>query len=244
MDGLTGAEHGRLNFRWGRIASCLQRLLAPEFSRDEMAALGKLVIPTNDRFEGSPLLPLTRFSTEVQANALWERAAIELMERKVGPVEIRTDIDGIFEELALNAAQHSRSPGNYAMLEVDGAQRRRTLRQTGGEIVYTLGVSDDGIGIPASLRNNPLYADIASDKDAILRATELDVTGTAEQRGAGLHYVMERVRAYRGELVIISGYGLLTVANGAEPAVRDLSDAGELYHHGTAVLLALPFPAV
>lgn len=131
MDGLTGAEHGRLNFRWGRIASCLQRLLAPEFSRDEMAALGKLVIPTNDRFEGSPLLPPTRFSTEVQANALWERAAIELMERKVGPVEIRTDIDGIFEELALNAAQHSRSPGNYAMLEVDGAQRQRTLRQTG-----------------------------------------------------------------------------------------------------------------
>lgn len=105
-------------------------------------------------------------------------------------------------------------------------------------------MSDDGIGIPASLRNNPLYAGIASDKDAILRATELDVTGTTEPRGAGLHHVMERVRAYRGELVIISGYGLLTVANGAEPAVRDLSDAGELYHHGTAVLLALPFPAV
>ena len=64
MDGLTGAEHGRLNFRWGRIASCLQRLLAPEFSRDEMAALGKLVIPANDHFQGSPLLPPTRFSTE------------------------------------------------------------------------------------------------------------------------------------------------------------------------------------
>lgn len=244
MDGLTSAEHGRLNFRWGRVATCLQRLLVPEFSRDEMATLARRAIPTNDRFQGSPLLPPTRFSTENQANALWERAAIELMECKVGPVEIRMDIDGIFEELALNAAQHSRSPGNYAMLEVDGAQRRRTMRRTGGEIVYTLGVSDDGIGIPTSLRNNPLYADIASDRDAILRATELDVTGTAEQRGAGLHHVMERVRAYRGELVIISGYGLLTVENGAEPAVRDLSDTGDLYHHGTAVLLALPFPAV
>ena len=243
MDGLTGADDSRLNFRWGRMASCLRQLLTPEFSAAEIAELERQVIPTNDRFQGSELLPLTQFSSENQANALWERVALTLIESGVGPPEVRTDVDGIFEELALNAAQHSRSPGNYAILEVDGAQRRRTMRQTGGEVVYVLGLSDAGIGIPTSLRENPLYAGIAEDKDAILRATELDVTGTAEPRGAGLYHVMERVRTYQGELMIISGDGLLTVESGGEPVTRDISASGDMYRHGTTVLLALPFPA-
>ncbi len=127
---------------------------------------------------------------------------------------------------------------------MDGQRRLRTARRSGGDILYVVGVSDGGVGIPESLRANPRYAHITSDKDAILRATELDVTGTAEQRGAGLHHVMERVRAYQGQLIILSGAGYLSVLSGGPPTVADLSDSREMYHHGTTVLVALSVPAL
>lgn len=118
-----------------------------------------------------------------------------------------------------------------------------SLRQSEGEILYVVGLSDGGTGIPNSLRQNPLYSAITSDKDAILRATDMDVTGTDQQRGAGLHHVMERVRAYKGELLIISGYGFLTSSSGGTPVVENLSENGHMYHHGTAILAVLPVPA-
>lgn len=223
------------------MASCLERLLEPEFSAAEIGQIIAYAWPTDSRFQGSELLPRTRFNTEDQASALWERVALALIDDGIGPVNVRTDVDAIFEELALNAAQHSRSPGAcYAMVEMD---RPQDAIASGGENIYVLGISDGGIGIPDSLRANPLYASIGSDKDAILRATEMDVSGTAEQRGAGLYHVMERVQAYQGELLIIAGYGLLTVSNGGEPTLIDLNDLDGIYRYGTTVMVALPFPS-
>ena len=229
----------------GRVANCLELLLAPHYSASELGRLITRVVSTTERIQGSPLLPMTRFRTEHQANAVWERVAMELDERGNGPGNVRTDVDSIFEELALNAAQHSHSKEQcYAIVEMDGQRRLRTARRSGGDILYVVGISDGGIGIPESLRANPRYAHIASDKDAILRATELDVTGTAEQRGAGLHHVMERVRAYQGQLIILSGAGYLSVLSGGTPTVADLSDSSEMYRHGTTVLVALSVPAL
>ena len=55
---------------------------------------------------------------------------------------------------------------------------------------------------------------------------------------------MERVRAYSGELLIISGYGFLRVSGGSDPMIDNLNEDGNLFHYGTAVLAALPVPAL
>lgn len=223
----------------------MERLLAPDFPATDLHWLMHRVLGTDDRIQGSEVLPPTRFRTEDEANAVWERVAIELDERGTGPSNVRTDVDAIFEELALNAAQHSQAQEMcYGLVEVDGHRRQRPLRRSDGELLYVVGLSDGGIGIPNSLRQNPLYSTITNDKDAILRATDMDVTGTNQERGAGLYHVMERVRAYSGELLIISGYGFLRVSGGSDPMINNLNEDGNLYHYGTVVLAALPVPAL
>ena len=181
------------------------------------------------------LLPVTEFGTEDEANSLWEQVALNLINDGVGPGNARTDVDGIFEELALNAAQHSRS----------ALSCRATLEcfVSDDEIVYVAGVNDAGVGIPTSLRNNPEYQGILDDSEAIARATEQDVSGTTQQRGAGLYHVTERVQAYRGELAIVAGGGFLMVRDGGEPTLGSLDALGLPPYDGTIALVSLPIPA-
>ena len=227
------------------LAGCLVRLLSPGYSAQHVNWLVNRTSPIDHRVHGTELLPLTRFRTEDDANALWERVAIELDERGVGPSNVRTDVDSIFEELALNAVQHSVISDNcYGIIQLHGDPPIRSPQNPGGQILYVVGVSDGGIGIPNSLRRNPLYAGLNEDRDAITRATDMDVTGTDSQRGAGLYHVMERVRAYRGELLIISGHGFLRSSDGETPMADSLSEDVSKYHAGTAVVAALPVPAM
>ena len=181
------------------------------------------------------LLPVTGFNTEDEANSLWERVALNLINDGIGPSNARTDVDGLFEELALNAAQHSRST----------LPCRATLEcfVSDDEIVYVIGVNDAGVGIPASLRNNPEYEGILDDTEAIARAAEQDVSGTTQQRGAGLYHVTERVQAYRGELAIISGDGFLMVRDGGEPILGSLQSLDSSPYGGTIALVSLPIPS-
>ena len=88
------------------------------------------------------------------------------------------------------------------------------------EILYVIGVVDFGIGIPSSLRNNPAYQHINDEYDAISRALELDVTGTLEQRGAGLYHVVNSVKESAGDLAIISRGGYLIIQKGDDPISR------------------------
>ena len=170
--------------------------------------------------EDITVVPVTRFWTEADANALWETVALNLINNNVGPANVWPEVDGVFEELALNAAQHSGSQqGSYGTVEIDVSD---------DGIVYIIGIADAGIGIPASLRGNLEYASIANDEDAIFRATQLDVTGTMEPRGAGLHHVVVIVRAFGGELTIISGEGYLMVRGGQEPILGRMVDLGRL----------------
>ena len=229
----------RVRLRLSRLAGCLQRLLAPHLTAAHISWMARRVLNVDDLLQGRVLLPVTGFRTEDQADVVWERLAIELDVRGVGPGNLRTDVDAIFEELALNAAQHSDTKEFcYGVVEVSQSD------QTDDEVSYVIGVSDDGIGVPNSLRKNPSYAGLTSDKDAILRATEMDVSGTEQQRGAGLYHVMERVKAYRGELAIISGHGFLRVSQGRGAVVEDLSEEGEISHPGTVVLVSLSVPAL
>ena len=230
-----------MNTRLHRIASCMMRLVKPllasdlDFESFMQPGTGEDIDLAAPDFV---LLPVTRFSTEDEAGDIWEKVAQSLTAHSIGPSNVWPDVDGIFAELALNAAQHSLSPlGCYATLE---------CFTSGKEIVYVVGLADFGIGIPSSLRKNPEHIHIANDNDAILRATEMGVTGTLEPRGVGLHHVTERVRAYLGELAIISGAGFLAVTRGQEPVRGNFSELNLPSQHsqfnGTISLVSLPIP--
>ena len=219
----------RINARLGLMARCMEGLHA-------RLGIPPLFVSLGSIDEEITVVPVTRFGTETDANTLWETAALSLINSNVEPANVWPEVDGVFEELALNAAQHSGSQqGSYGTVEIDVSD---------DGIVYIIGIADAGIGIPASLRGNLEYASIANDEDAISRATELDVTGTMEPRGAGLHHVIEKVRAYGGELTIISGEGYLMVRGGQEPILGRMVDLGRLPYQGTTVLVALPIPAM
>ena len=227
--------NSQISARISAMASCIRRLREPlevsetEFEFFNQLATGEgrdLTIPD------TVLLPVTEFSTEDEANEIWGRVTQSLISHNIGPSNTWADIDGIFEELALNAAQHSASPiGCSATVECFIFER---------ETVYVIGVADVGIGIPSSLRKNPEYNHIKDDNNAILHATELGVTGTVEQRGVGLHHVTERVQAYLGELAIISGAGFMMVRGGQKPLQGSVKGVG--YHKGTIALVSLPIP--
>ena len=205
------------------------------------AELEFLIDFSHDEIVGSSIpdkviLPVTEFSTETEANEIWGRVELSLTANGLGPPNIWPDVDGILAELVFNAAQHSFSrTGCSAAVEI---------YLTDFETVYVIGVADAGIGILSSLRKNPTYGQIGSDTNAIYRATELGVTGTEEQRGVGLHFVAERVRAYSEELAIISGEGYLIVKAGGEPTMGNLKELDMPYHGGTMALVSLPIPLV
>lgn len=182
------------------------------------------------------LLPVTRFHSETEAISVWEQVEDQLAAQRIGPSNTWPDVDGIFAELALNAAQHSFSEaGCTATLESTVIE---------GETVFIIGIADAGIGILSSLRRNPELTYMTNDESAISSATELGVSGTREQRGVGLHFVAERVRAYSGELLIVSGSGMFLILGGRAPLQRNFIPASSLRYNGTAVLAALPIPAI
>ena len=109
--------------------------------------------------------------------------------------------------------------------------------------MFLVGIADAGIGIPTSLRMNPEHRLIRDDQDALLRATELDVTGTLERRGVGLYHVTDRIRAYRGELALISGSGFLMVKSGTPPALGNLEDLNQPPYPGTIAIATIPIPS-
>ena len=163
----------------------------------------------------TPVLPLTRFGNVTDV----ERIANDLELVAVScPMRTHDEMFGVFYELALNAVQHSESAaGCYAIVEqsVD----------SDGRIIHLLGVADCGIGIRATLIRNPNFADVANDADAIALATELHVTGTGDaSRGLGLDHVMNVVRMWQCNCIIVSGAGYLDVRDGGATTQGNLSD--------------------
>lgn len=228
----------RRNNRLEILDDCANRLLAPLLPDSSRAEWPSNWGSAGQRLQGYALdaliLPASTFRTEGEANSLWETVAENLMQHNVGPANVWPIVDSIFEELALNAAQHSASQaGCCATVECLTAE---------DEILYIIGVVDLGIGILTSLRNNPAYQHINNEYDAIYRALELDVTGTLEQRGAGLHHVTKSVKDSAGDLAILSRDGYLIIRNGNGPFRGDFTAQNWSSHPGTLVLAAIPVP--
>ena len=177
-------------------------------------------------------LAITRLRTDGEV----ERIANDLeIASNLGPSVLRAEISGIFYELTLNAVQHSQSTiGGYATIQlvVDSYDRA----------VYVIGVADCGIGVPASLRQNPEFTHIENDADAISLATQPNITGTRDSyRGIGLDYVTQVVVHLRGNLIILSGSGYWGIESGnvAEKVSIPLTDQLS----GTVATVAITVPS-
>ena len=177
------------------------------------------------------VLPATIFHSEDDV----ERIANDLeLTPRIGPSNVQSEASGIFYELALNAVQHSQSAlGEYAILQC-------AVGSDGG-IIYLVGVADCGIGIPESLRQNPEFAGVQNDHDAIALATGLHITGTGDsERGVGLDYVVSTVKGYGGDFIIVSGQAYWNLKKGTEIESGLLSSTDRLSGTVAAVALSVP----
>ena len=134
----------------------------------------------------------------------------------------------------MNAVEHSQWAAGYYVI--------RAGSSVVGGIEHTVGIADCGIGIPASLRRNPAYADVLNDADAIALATELHVTGTGEtHRGIGLDHVLSVVKSLNGNLTVNSAGGSLEVVTDAGIIKGSLEGSDRVA--GTVAVVTISVPA-
>ena len=216
-----------------RVARALMELFshrANDNVTDDVIAALSLV--AGDSVNVAQILPPEQFHSVDDV----ERIANDLeLAAGRGPGGTHDEMYGIFYELALNAVQHSQSAaGCYAILEHS--------TDADGGVTHVLGVADCGIGILASLQQNPAFADVQNDADAIALATELHITGTGDQhRGLGLDYVMNVVKDWGGDFCILSGGGYLNVKDGTDMTGGNLNSRERI--SGTVVVVTLRVPA-
>ena len=158
------------------------------------------------------LLPPTPIASERDAEYLSATIAQCLSDRPE-PLDFQAEVSGIFEELMINAIQHSPSDRprgrsraqqqlnqSYAMLE-------HSECCTHG--LFSICVRDTGVGIRSTLRNSRsnINGELSNDGEAIKIATEQGITATQDERGIGLSHVKEVTAAHGGCLIITSGMG-------------------------------------
>ena len=175
--------------------------------------------------------PITRFESVDDV----ERIANNLeLASGTGLTATLVEMVGVFYELALNAVEHSQWAAGYYVT--------RAGSSTDGGVEHTVGIADCGIGIPASLRRNPAFADVLNDANAIALATELHVTGTGEvHRGIGLDHVMGVVKSLGGNLTIVSAGGSLEVETGGGIIKGSLEGSDRVA--GTIAVVTISVPA-
>ena len=155
--------------------------------------------------ESQIILPLTRFSSESEAEEMINLIIESLDESGLGSANIHPEVAETFGELANNAAYHSESEiGAFGMAQ---------FYQRGRQSRFVCAVADGGIGIRESLTKNPIYKDtVHYDWTAIEYATQELVSGSGDaHRGIGLYEISNGMRYPGRELFIHSGIGLLHV---------------------------------
>lgn len=136
------------------------------------------------------------------------------------PVGYRQDLAGHLDETIRNALTHAESPTGCFV-----------VAQTFPKVhTVELAVVDLGQTIRGHLSQNPMYADIGSDEDAILMATEDGVTGTVNlnkwgepNSGAGLTELRNRCDAGNAEMTILSGNSWVHFGPNVKPKIENLN---------------------
>jgi len=134
------------------------------------------------------------------------------------------DLTLVLTELIQNVLDHSESP-------VGGFLSARAYKEVRD---VRFAVADFGIGIRQTLSRR---FDIATDKAAIRRALQEEVTSRSSSRnlGLGLAHLHEIVRVTHGRMVIFSGNGYLRHDNG-----KDSFGSGDVLFPGTIAFVRLP----
>lgn len=109
-------------------------------------------------------------------------------------------------EIATNVTQHARSPSGAVGIAQAATRRRQ----------FEVAIADRGVGIRATLAQNPRYANVAGDLDALKVSLEAGTTGRSDdsRRGLGLFMTRELLRANGGSLLLRSGTAQLEVGTG------------------------------
>lgn len=148
-------------------------------------------------------------AVEELANCVWHVAVAQFARGRVATA-CATAIASATE----NVLDHAKSP-------IGGFVAARRYDQSGIE----LAVVDLGLGIPATLRQKPKYADL-SDLDAVQQALRDGVTCTDEiGRGAGLSELIKAVRVAGTSTLVIQSSTAHVSANAGHTAVQLMTQA-------------------
>jgi anti-sigma regulatory factor (Ser/Thr protein kinase) len=105
------------------------------------------------------------------------------------------------KELLQNAFEHAESTSGVYVC-AGGVKTKRTVR---------ICVLDRGIGIRQHLARNPRYRRIKTDREAISKCIEMNVTGVpGRRRGLGLYFLSRIVEDSGGHIQMASGNALVT----------------------------------
>lgn len=156
--------------------------------------------------------PCEHFSGEHDYAAVAAGLTKALTERCETDEIARASIRVCLDEIAENVVNHAATPlGGFAAAQGWKAS---------GE--FEIGIVDLGVGIRASLTQNPRYADVTDDANAITTALQPRVTATPERNGGiGLFITKMLLRANGGALLVRSGYGAVTSDEAGEHATLE-----------------------
>ena len=148
------------------------------------------------------IIPLQRFRDISQVEQLADDALERLSADKPVAGNLSALISNTFAELGNNAAEHAVSPvGAFGMVQFYDPLGKGTQ--------FWCVVADGGMGIRASLANNPALRP-RFDWTAIEQALQEQVSGTAlPHRGLGLFGIAEDMRSLGHEFIIHSGIGMM-----------------------------------
>lgn len=181
--------------------------------------------------EGNRFLPIARFSADENRSELPERVGEAIISHTPLSRNLKAAVDYIFGEVMDNVCVHAQSLiGGYIGVQFYPAKH-----------AIELCISDGGCGIPASLKRNALFEDMA-DIDVLPSALEYgvgeNVSGERGSqgygRGKGLAIIKNMVSCADGRMCIVSGCaGIEVDANG----VRKVPD---VCYPGTVVSIEMP----
>jgi hypothetical protein len=199
----------------------------------------------------SLLLPSTQIANEDDVEVLSETINRSLSHR-FEPRHFLAEVSGAFEELAINAVQHSTSTTklrgrpsavperrkHYAHAMIEYSSRK-------GQGLFSVAVRDFGVGIreAMSIRQSWAYRHDRATRLALVNGR----TGTGEERGMGLPHIGEVATSYDGCLILASGVEFSEGALGFEGSraiLRAIDGIIPNNMQGTFVFAGLFYPIV
>ena len=193
----------------------------------------------------STLLHPTEIINEESVELIAERVyqQVSLLD---GSDDFVDELCGVFEELAMNAVQHSTLGTNSNVVEPPVQNGENPLamiecREADGRSLFSVAVTDFGVGIPKAMNANRSWT--YDDGRATDLALRIGRTGTVETRGIGLPHVVEIVCAHQGCLLIASSgdmkKGALAFNGGAQAILRAVDGVMSNKIQGTFAYAAL-----